>query len=203
MKKTYIHVHLNTPKPIGDKITYFYRVIAALTNNPHVTISPQALADAKAHVDKASASNINVKTVGARQRDADLDVAAKDMELFRRAVEDACNANPALADAIVQSAEMAIEAHPGPHPKDEIHASSNGTPDEILVRMKASDKPHAAYEIAYTLDQSKDYTSIGVSTVAHNVIKGLPLGAVVWIRGRIIIGNVPGPWTNPIRFVVH
>jgi hypothetical protein len=202
MSAKHFHVILLTPDSIPEAIVYYTAMADALEDNEYVKDLTPTIVVFRGYVADLATAQAQVKTIGAKARDVKLKIVKDAADSLRNCVEVVVNANPGKEELIAASAKMAIKKDVG-HPKThDLHIESGDHPGEIKVLMKAA-KGKAGYRIRHSLDDEKTYVDDGVSMNTTFVIKGLPIGAKVYVQYAVIIGQDQGPWSDAVSFIVH
>jgi hypothetical protein len=202
MSAKHIHVILLTPDSIPDAIVYYTGMAEALETNEYVTDLTPTIAVFRGYLAALVTAQADVKTIGAKARDAKLKIVHDAADSLRNCVEVVVNANPGKEAVIAASAKMALKKTLG-HPKThDLHIASGDHPGEIKIMVKAA-KGKAGYRFRHSIDAEKTYIDDGVSMNATFVIKGLAIGVTVYVQYAVITGQDQGPWSDAVSFVVH
>ena len=142
------------------------------------------------------------RTKGAVEtRNAKLVVVRSDLEHLRAYVQTvAYAANPSNAEAIIQSAGMAVRRRTL-HDKAALAVKVGSVSGTVTLAAKAA-APRASYFWQYSTDQ-KTWTNVPPTLKAKTGVAGLTLGIVYYFRVQALTKTALGDWGQIVSLLVH
>jgi hypothetical protein len=188
---------------VKNVISYAQSVAAAMTNNAYFPSPNPTLATFEADIAALATAEAAVlaRTKGAAEmRNTKLEVVRGDLEKLKTYVQGIADAaNPANAEAIIQSAGMGVRKITL-HNKAEISAKQGSVSGSVNLAAKAPAK-RAAYAWQYSLDQ-KTWTSIPPTLQAKTGVSGLAVGTTYYFRVQVLTMTGEANMSQVVSLVV-
>ncbi|MBS1507855.1 MAG: hypothetical protein JSS79_14540 [Bacteroidetes bacterium] len=198
----YVAVSGISGKPFTMQFAGGREFILKMTGNSNFTSPLPTLTTCAQSINNAEAAYLQAKIGGP---DATANMRAK-IAVFQQCmkqlvgyVEGIANQNPANAEAVILSAGMLVKGR-SPRSTKNFDAKATIHPGEVKLKIKAA--PRAAYEFQISLDITNpaNWKTIVQGTLSSAVLQNQPINTRLYYRGRVIIKNQPGEWSE-VRIV--
>jgi hypothetical protein len=191
------------PMSVVALLKYTQAFIAALTNNPNFTDAASVIASLQAAFKALDAAETAAKTraIGTvAARDNAKAALLTTLHGAKGYVQQKADANPEQAQAIIQSASLAVRktairiklgftAKPGPV-TGSVHLSAR------------SAGRRASYEWAWSADGGKTWTPLPSTLQAKTMVPNLPVGTNCSFRFRAVTKTGEGDWSQVVTLLV-
>jgi hypothetical protein len=134
-------------------------------------------------------------------RNAKRAVVLSDLKRLASYVEGVADANPADAQAIIESAGMAVKKTVTPKPKQDLALKPGPVSGAVNVVAKAG-AARASYDWEWSTDQ-KTWTTLPSTLQAHTTIQGLVAGTTIYVRHRVVTKAGVGDWSQIVSTMVQ
>jgi hypothetical protein len=161
-----------------------------------VTADVKALVDAQTNVDRGLPDATTA-------RDDAKETVENDALALVHYVQTLMDADPARAAAIAEAAGLALQQAAVAH-YDDVTVKEGTEPGSVVVTAHNLPKTTKTltHDWQYSIDTGKTMIDTRSTGLAHTTIRGLPRQAVVQIRHRVVVGDVPGEWSAIVSFLV-
>jgi len=194
---------LKLSNKVKNVIATSQNIATALTNNPSFPSPNPPIATLQTDIAALNAAETAVlsRTKGAVEtRNAKLAVVRSDLENLRTYVQTVAHAaNPSNAEAIIQSAGMAVRKVTL-HDKAALAVKSGSVSGTVNLAAKAA-ASRASYAWQYSLDQ-KTWTSAPPTLKAKTGIAGLTVGTLYYFRMQPLTKTGVGDFTQIVSLMV-
>jgi hypothetical protein len=178
-------------------------IVAAMTGNPLFPSPTPTLALVTTHLDDLDAAEVVAQTKAkgtAEARDAKVAVVHSDLEHIKNYVQGVADANPATAEATIQSAGLSVKK-PSTHTKSDLEAHAGSVSGSAhLVAKSAGGR--ASYEWQSSTDQ-KTWVNQPVTLQAKADVSGLTPATLYYFRVRPVTKAGEGDWSQVVSLVVR
>jgi hypothetical protein len=201
-KPRHVSAVLKLPRRVKNIGAYVQSIVAAMTGNPSFPNPTPSLATVQADLDAFNAAEATALTRAkgaAEARDAKLLVLHNDLLHLMGYVQGVASASPASADAIIQSAGMAVRKVTL-HTKGPITVKLGTVSGSVKLSAK-SVAPRACYEWQYSIDQ-KTWTEVPPTLKAKADIVGLTPATAYFFRFRGVTKLGTGDWSQVVSLLV-
>jgi hypothetical protein len=193
---------LKLPRRVKNIGAYASSILAAMTDNASFPTTTPPLATVQtdlAAFNAAEATALTRAKGAAEARNAALQTLHDDLLHLMNGVQAAANANPANADAIIQSAGMAVRKVTL-HTKGPLTVALGTVSGSVKLVAKAV-ASRACYEWQYSTDQ-KTWTEVPPTLQAKTEIDGLLTATAYFFRFRGVIKTGTGDWSQVVSLLV-
>src|SRR5579859_3344581 len=183
-KPRHVSAVLKLPRRIKNVGGFAQAILAAMTGNAYFPSPSPSLSTLQGDLDAFNASEATALTRAkgaAEARNAKLQVLHDDLRHLMDYVQGTANANPANADAIIQSAGMAVRKVTL-HTKGPLTVKQGPVSGSVKLVAKAAGH-RACYEWQYSTDQ-KTWTEVPPTLKAKTDIVGLTSATAYFFRFR-------------------
>jgi hypothetical protein len=206
MRATVIHRTIavcNLPTHVPDQIKYGEGVQAGLTNNPHFPPPQPVITNYGTALTNYSAAETAAQTrakgtIAARNAAKVVFIGA--LHSVRALVQQAADANPDQAEAIITSTTLAVKKT-AIRQKQTFVVTYGAVSGSVHVVAKAVAR-RASYEWQYSLDSGKTWVDAPNTLQAKTTILGLPVATTVEFRYRATTKVGMGDWSLPTSLLV-
>jgi hypothetical protein len=195
---------LSVPKSVPALITYTTNVVQSLTGNANIPNPQPPIATIETAVTDLGVAEANatarVRGAVATRNEKHAGLLALLREL-RATVQQAADANPDQATAIIQSAGLTVRKHTPRKPRvfDAIPAAVSGS-----VKIVAPSAGHrASYEWQMSSDGGKTWQLLPVTLQAKTTVTGLQPGSSTMFRYRYVLKTGEADWSQPLTLIVR
>jgi hypothetical protein len=201
-KPRHVSAVLNLPRRVKNVGAYANSILAAMTGNASFLTPSPSLATVQTDLDAFNAAEATVLTRAkgsAEARNAKLLVLHEDLRHLVDYVQGVANANPASADAIIQSAGMAVRKVTL-HAKGPLTAKLGTVSGSVKLVAKAVAQ-RACYEWQYSIDQ-KTWAEVPPTLQSKVHVVGLTAATAYFFRFRGITKAGAGDWSGVVSLLV-
>lgn len=196
-------VSLKLPRAVDPLITHAQRIVASVTDNPHLPApipAPWILSKAVADLQTAQTATL-ARTMGTVEaRDEKRWVLMSLLEQLRGCVQVAADADPENADAIIASTGLSVRKRAARAPR--VFSATPGTASgEVKVIGPAAERD-ASYEWLYSVDGGRSWLDTPPTLQASTRIVGLTPGTSVMFSYRATTRRGTGAWSQPVTLPV-
>jgi hypothetical protein len=194
---------LRMPRQVKQVGAFGTAIVNSVNGNPFFPSPTPPIATIQADIAALVAAEAAVlsRTKGAAEtRNAKLVIVKNDLQHLMDYVQGVADNNPSDAEAIIQSAGLAVRKI-GTHTKNDLEAEQGEASGTVKLTAKAA-AARASYEWSYSLDQ-KTWTTLPVTLQAKTVVTGLPSGSVVYFRVRPVTKSGEGATSQAVSLLVQ
>jgi hypothetical protein len=196
-------VTLLLPRPVLALLALAKAIQAAIAANPGIFKTPvpplAQLASDLAALDTAQTATTSVKGA-VEARNAKRVVVVADLHALRAYVQTVCDADPANAASIAETAKMSVRAKPKrTQSAVSVKAGPMSGTLAITARLTAA---RASHEWEYSTDGGKTYLAATPTLQAKTTITGLVPATTVLVRHRAITKTGPADWSAAFSAIV-
>jgi hypothetical protein len=196
---------LKLPVTVAALINFAQAIVKALTNNPHIpnpTPTLAALTAAIAALVDAENTTLTRVKGAVVQRNAARKSLVQLLELLRANVQNAADADPDNALAIIESAGIGLRK-PTVR-KARVFGATPGPVSGSAKLMAPSAGPRSSYEWEVSTDGGKTWVAVPPSIQAKTTVQDLASGTTVQFRYRAVTPKTgAGDWSAPALLLVQ
>lgn len=189
---------LKSPSSISAFIVKAKAHYKAMANNPNFPNYTTKLATFTTNINALDVAQTGCKgkmpTITVESRDAALVVVKADLRTLCTDVQAAADANPAKAEAIIASTNLAIK-QTGTR-KNMKNTATEGIEEGTVIAIGSATGPH---EWRYSKDE-KTWIALPSSRTVKNTIEKLPTGENIYIQNKPILAyNQKSEWSQSVK----
>ncbi|MBS1509082.1 MAG: hypothetical protein JSS79_20760 [Bacteroidetes bacterium] len=194
----YVVVSGMLKKSYTDQLALGREINLKMTGNANFPSPIPTLPTFATIINNAEAAYLQAKTGGPdatanmRVKVAAFALAVKQLVTY---VEVIANQNPANAEAVILSAGMLVKGRPTRTIKN-FDAWATKVPGEIKLKIKAVKGAAYEFQISYDITNPANWKTIVQGTLSSATLQGQPVNTQLHFRGRVIIKNQPGEWSE-------
>lgn len=196
-----ITVVLNFPTVIAVFIVYAKTIYAAMFENPHFTASAAKVTKLNTDIAVLDAAETGCKTTPptktVEERNVALEKVKADLRSLRNDVQEAADADPANAEAIIANAGMSLkdQAH---HGKQQNTAKDGVEQGSVDLTAEGA----GAHEWRISTDEL-NWTLLPASLTAKTTVTDLTPGSVYYFQNRRMLpNNEKSEWSQSVKIRV-
>jgi hypothetical protein len=192
---------LNFPVKITDFITYSKAIYKAMFNNPGFTASAAKLTTLNTDINTLDASETGCKTKppssSVTSRNAAIEVVKADLRSLRSDVQGVADANPAKAEAIINSASMSVKKF---SPRGKLLSTATDDVEEGKVDLTGEGSGPHEWRIS---PDGVTWSLLPASSGGKTVVEHLTPGSVYFFQNRqILTKGRKSDWSQSVKIRV-
>jgi hypothetical protein len=191
------------PQPVPLFCKAGHSIVTQMTGNVFFAGAAPQIAHAATLLTALDAAELATKTRApgsVATRNAAKRAAKAGLQILRGIAQEAADASPEQADAIITSAGMSVRKAP-----IRTGVSFDVKPGPVTGSAKAVAKAaatRASYDWQWSADGGKTWAPAPSSLQAKTTITGLPVGVAVMFRYRAVTKVGPGDWSQVVMLLV-